>query len=250
MSISIWISFWVTSESGCINAQACRQLTAALTGFFRLEGGVMQHFAEDHIYALLFDRQRLTDAEVEHLNKCESCRHQLAIAQQMATTMAVERRSRPSQAQIERYTQLYEQVERRTPAHPTPERPGWMQLLQMTLALDSRHRPALAGLRSGGMRNYRLLYSADAADVELLVEPAGDARHIEGEVLPLDEEQLTTPVLVEFIPAERQEERPQWTVESSKQGRFQFDGITPGYYDLVITPYSGPFLQIKEIEIT
>jgi hypothetical protein len=210
----------------------------------------MQHFAEDRIYELLFDRQRLTDAEVEHLNKCESCRHELTIVKQMATTIAIERRSRPSQAQIERYAQLYEQLERHTPAHSTPQRPGWMQLLQMTLALDSRHSPALAGLRSGGMRNYRLLYSTDAADVELLVEPAGDARRIEGEVLSLDEEQLTPPVLVEFTPAERHEERPQWTVESSNQGRFQFNAIALGNYDLVITPYSGPFLQIKGIEIT
>jgi hypothetical protein len=205
----------------------------------------MQHIAEDRLYEHLYDRRMLTEAEMEHLSLCESCSQQMATVERLATAMAVKRRSKPSQSQLDRYVQLYEHARRRS-----TERPGWIQLLQMALALDSRQRPALSGVRSGGARNYRLLYSADAADVELFVEPAGDIRRVAGEVLPLDEDQLLTPVLVELISAGRQEADSLWTAESSQQGRFQLDGITLGHYDLVITPYSGPFLQIKGIEIT
>lgn len=205
----------------------------------------MDHVDEEELYAHIFQDRSLDERSANHLQHCKQCQQHVSALRRLAQEFLIARRSQPSPAQMARYVQLIQQVQQQSSV--------WTRLaqhVQMALALDSRQQSARQGLRSGMARAYRLLYSADAADVELLVEPEGYTRRIQGEVLPLDADALLAPVLVELLSAEHKTGIAHWTVESNAQGRFQLDGITVGYYHLTITPTKGPYLQIKGIDIT
>lgn len=204
----------------------------------------MNHLAEEQLYEYVFEQHSLSESETAHLGVCTACQQQERSLQLLRQTLLVARRSHVSTVQQERYYQLLSHVQQR------PSRwERWFEQVQMALMLDSRQRMGLQGLRNSLARSYRLLYSANAADVELLVELQGQVRHIEGEIMVMDGAQLQVPVLVELLAADREREL-NLSAESTLDGRFQLPGVTLGYYDLVITPTEGPFLQIKGIDIT
>lgn len=209
----------------------------------------MKHLSEDQLYAAAFDS---TDADfgvnaefIDHLAQCPDCHRQFTSLQRLAQSFSVARRSQPSSAQIERYQQMASLL---PPKSSTLSE--WVAQIRATLLQDSRQRLALQGVRSGGQQAYRLLYTADHVDIELLVDALGSSRHIEGEVLPVDEKEMQSPLLVELHATHPGQAEQVWTTESTLQGRFRLDGVVLGAYDVVITPTVGPSLRIEGIQIT
>lgn len=213
----------------------------------------MKHFSQDQLYAVAFDS---TDADSDvsaefsaeftaHLAQCVECERQFASLQRLAQAFSVARRSQPNRAQIERYQQMSSLLPQKTSALSE-----WVAQIRATLLQDSRQRLALQGMRSGGQQAYRLLYTADHVDIELLVDALGSSRHIEGEVLPVDGEEVQSPLLVELYATHSGQAEHVWTTESTLQGRFRLDGVALGAYDVVITPTVGPSLRIEGIHIT
>jgi hypothetical protein len=207
---------------------------------------MMNHLADEQLYQAAFASQTLAHKAQSHLTGCEVCQQQVAAIHRLADEVSIAARSQPTSHQLERYFQLASNIQRQPSA--------WMRLItqiqQMTLTLDNRQRLGLQGWRSGSMNAYRLLYSASSADVELLVETQGHARRIEGEVLPLQPDSLSSPVLVELQTPAKETSHPDLVAESTLQGRFQFNNVPLGYYSLMITPIEGPYLQIEGIDIT
>lgn len=206
----------------------------------------MNHLSTAQIYAHVLEHADLDEQALVHLQMCEDCQQEVRSLSTLAQTLQQGRRSYVSSTQMQSYFSLFHHVQ----SSPSVwERLG--QQIQLALALDSRQRMGLQGLRSAGSYDYRLLYSAAAADVELLVKPQGQVCTIEGEVLPLDAQQLRTPFLVELFSTKNHHQNQfGFSTESTVEGRFQLPQVTLGYYDLVITPTEGPFLQIKGIDIT
>ena len=205
----------------------------------------MNHLTEEQLYEAVFAHSVLAHEAQSHLVTCQECQHHLASLQRLAQELNIAVRSQPTPLQLERYQQLGDQIQRQPSS--------WERLVshaqQMTLTLDNRQRTGVAGYRSGGQQSYRLLYSANSADVELLVETQGQLRRIEGEVLAL-QPALRTPVLLELSALQRESAPAALVAESTVQGRFQFDNVPLGYYNLTITPIEGPYLQIEGIDIT
>jgi hypothetical protein len=206
----------------------------------------MNHLADEQLYQAAFASQTLADEAQGHLVGCELCQQQVVAIHRLADEVSIAARSQPTARQLERYFQLASHIQRQPSA--------WTRLItqiqQMTLTLDNRQRLGLQGWRSGSMNAYRLLYSAGSADVELLVETQGHARRIEGEVLPLQPDSLSSPVLVELQTPAKETSQPDLVAESTLQGRFQFNNVPLGYYSLMITPIEGPYLQIEGVNIT
>lgn len=227
----------------------------------------MQHLRNEQFYRHVFDRETFSVTDSNHLGDCARCQSALAAVRHLAQELAIARRSQPSPEQRTQYYQFFQQVQSRRPD-------GWtsrlIQQVRMTLALDSRQRPAMQGVRSGAVQSYRLLYSADPADVELLVEPQAQGRRVEGDLLPLDVVRLAMPALIELwmtdstpfampaavtsnastSPAHTSGSMAQQAVESDSLGRFHLEDVAPGRYDLYITPAAGPLLQIQGVAIT
>ncbi len=204
----------------------------------------MNHLSDAQLSAHVLDHMPLSDLAATHLQSCDHCQREFRGLVVLNQHLEVARRCHVSPGQLQRYAQLFEHVQQK----PSPL--ARLAAHVMSLAQDSRQRMGLQGLRSGGNQSYRLLYSASAADVELLVKPQGAVCSIEGEVLPLDEDQWRAPVLVELSAATPGAEALDLSAESNAQGYFHLSSVTLGYYDLVITPSEGPFLQIKGIDIT
>jgi hypothetical protein len=206
----------------------------------------MNHLIEEQLYEAVFAGQSLAEEAQNHLAGCQACQQQVAAIRRLLYELNIAAHSQPTPQQQDRYLQLGTHI------HRQPS--SWSRLVthlqQMTLALDNRQRISLQGLRSGSAQSYRLLYSATSADVELLVETQGHSRRIEGEVLPLQPSSLRTPVLLELRASRGQANPFDRVIESTLQGRFQFDSVPLGYYSLMITPVEGPYLQIEGIDIT
>lgn len=205
----------------------------------------MKHFTEDQLYTAAFDSTEADADLIDHLAQCTDCHRQFTSLRRLAEALSVTRRSQPSSAQIERYQQMATLLPQKTSGLA-----GWVAQIRATLLQDSRQRLALQGMRSGGQQAYRLLYTADRVDIELLVDALGSSRHIEGEVLTVDGEDLQSPLLVELHAALPGQGDQVWMTESNPQGRFRLDGVALGAYDVVITPSTGPSLRIEGIQIT
>jgi hypothetical protein len=206
----------------------------------------MMHLDDEQLYQAAFADNTFADEAQHHLAGCKVCQQQVANIRRLITEMGIAAHSKPTSHQLARYRQLASHIHRQ----PSPWARLITQIQQMTLTLDNRQRLSLQGWRSGSMKTYRLLYSADSAEVELVVETQGERRRIEGEILPLEPATLNIPVLVEFHASDGQSDRPEIVVESTLQGRFQFNSVPLGYYSLMITPIEGPYLQIEGINIT
>ncbi len=206
--------------------------------------GDMHHLSEDQLCTAAFD-DMVEDQVKLHLDDCDACRRQLLSLQRLAETFALARRSQPSVAQLDRYQKMAPLIQQAPSS--VLER---LSQLHAALMLDSRQRLGFEGVRSGGQHSYRLLYSAENADVELLVDAVGQTRRIEGEVLPLSDTALRPPLLIELYAGSLAGAEALWMAESNQQGRFRLDGVTLGKYDVMITAADGPSLRIEAIEIT
>lgn len=198
----------------------------------------MNHLSEARLYELHLDSMPLSAVESEHLAGCEACAARSAQVASLARSFALVRRSRLAREAYPRLYALYDQVQSRSLGRRLG---AWVSA---RLTLDTRTASAAAGLR-GAAGAYRLLYSTDAADVELMVERAQGALRVEGEVLPLRAEHETLPVLVQLesaagIVAE---------METNSEGRFALEKVAPGSYRLWLAFAGAGDVIIEELEI-
>lgn len=200
------------------------------------------HIAEENFYQWVWDGLPLSAAEQSHFDVCTTCQASLAALQRLAQELQIAQASTPTGAVLARYTQLYAQIE---------QAPSLAQrittLITATLQWDGRQQPAWQGVRSTGVRRYRLLYMAPRAEVELMVEPQADRFTVEGELLPLTDEALL-PALLELQDAATGQTLIE--TESDEEGRFHLSALSSGRYTLLITAPMGAALLLKDLEIS
>ncbi len=202
----------------------------------------MAHLSEENLYTFAFDQTPLTNDAQRHLAECEQCRDQLSQLTQLSTELTFVKRSQLTAQTLTNYYALFEEVQTR-PSVLTRS----VQWLRAQLSWDSRQQPALQGIRSGVSSTYRLLYSSDTADIEILVEPRNGSRHLVGEIIPLTDS-LKVPALLQLVLPQSAEVVSE--IECDEQGRFRIDGLKPAEYALSITPRKGNALQIELLELT
>lgn len=200
----------------------------------------MEHIAENDLYAMVFDGASLAPDLAQHLVACPACREQVAALELLAAEFRIARRSLPSAAALARYADLFAAVARQ----PSPLQQIW-QRMRAALTWDSRQQLALQGVRSDAPANYRLLYSAPPADVELLVAPGPHTRQIEGEVLA--EEQSAAPALIQLVAVAG---GAQHEAETDGYGRFSLDDVVPGVYAMTVTLAGGQSFGVDDLELT
>lgn len=196
------------------------------------------HISQDEFFALVFDAAVLP-AAADHLLHCASCRQQFDDLRQLAADLTIARLSAPEPAALARYRALFAQIQQQPSLLQRT-----LQRVQALLTWDSRHQPALQGVRSGAASTYRQLYVAGNTEMELMVEQAGRLRRLEGDLIA--ETSTAAPALVELLDAAG---APAYMVETDADGIFRLDEIAPGSYRAVITQADGVMIEIELLEI-
>ncbi len=212
----------------------------------------MAHLTENQLQAHLLDGEPLEAQAAEHLAHCPQCQQEQQRLADLLQELRIAQASQPSPEKLASYYRLFEEVQQQ-------KQPGWLdrvaQAIRLALQWDSREEALALGLRQASPVNYRMLFSADQADVELLVESLGRTRRLEGDVLPLDPEGVPGPILVELWPRpeaahkDRQAPIREHMTTSDPTGRFRFEHVPPGLYTMLLTPVNGPLMSIERLEI-
>ncbi len=201
----------------------------------------MTHLDQDQLYAFAFDSDQPDGAATAHLAGCGTCRAQLAELTALATNLALARQSRPSEAALSRYTQLFTQI----PAQPS-RLASLIETIRASVLWNGREQSQAQGLRTAGPAGYRLLYATPQAEVELLVEQHDGTFTLEGEVLPL---QTDAPLLPMWLELQQPAGTLIQTGESDGQGRFRLTGLPAGAYALYLLPPTGAALLLEALEL-
>jgi hypothetical protein len=217
----------------------------------------MAHLTDDQLYNYVFEHAPLAPEASEHLTLCHECQAKQEQFETLANELLIARLSEPGQEELNRYYEFFQEVQ-------TEKASSWfsemLESIKLALQSDSRQQMATLGLRQSSTVSYRLLYSASQADVELLVEPLGRTRRVEGDILPLDPGTIVAPILVQLQPQtgtlfstliadSSGVGKQEYIVASDQVGRFQIEGVMPGIYDLLLTPVKGPLMTIEGLEI-
>ncbi len=206
----------------------------------------MTHLPPHLLFNHAFDAAPLASDIEQHLAACAACRDALADLQTLAHELSVMRASEPSAAALGRYYAAQEHIQQQ----PSRLAAVWHSITAM-LTWDSRQQPALQGVRSGtGGTGYRLLYAADQAEVELLIEPEGRAFRTQGEIIASGESEgaaeTLTPALVQWIDPQGD---VRYETESDASGLFSLRNVAPGTYRLSIVSAASDIIEIEALEI-
>lgn len=199
------------------------------------------HVSPDELLSLVFDATELSAAAASHLASCAHCRQQEAELRLLATDLTIARLSEPSPATLARYQALFDQVQQQ----PAPLQ-RFVNRLRAVLTWDSRQQPLLQGVRSGGVTVYRQLYTADDIELELMVEPSGPLRRVEGDLIVATDAGNDAPALVELLDRRG---APVYSAETDADGIFRFEGVRPGRYQAVITLARTATIEVEALEI-
>lgn len=202
------------------------------------------HLTEEQLYQHIIDKHEMSIEESLHLRNCGHCTHRASSVSYFLNEMSLVRRSQPSRQAIQNYNALFAYVKQQRPGHVVADL--W-EMIKATLLRDSREE-ALAGLRSANAVSYRLLYTTERADIELLVEPSSQGRRLEGEILTLEQTESLTPALLQL--QREADHEILYETECNDSGRFQFDDVQPNQYQLYITPLQGAAIQVETLNIT
>ena len=202
------------------------------------------HLTDDQLYQRIIDKEALSAESMHHLNACSYCLSRSNSVLHFIQEIKIARRSQPSTQALQRYTALFRYVEQNS--QPSVVAEIW-NALRATLLLDSREE-AWAGTRSANVASYRLLYTTERADIELLVEPSNRGRRLEGEILTLDQDDQMTPALLQLHNITANTVLHE--TECNELGRFQFEEVQPDQYQLLITPLHGATIQVDSLSIT
>src|SRR5439155_13295216 len=102
------------------------------------------------------------------------CALELAVWQRVLGRLEADRAPAPPEAARSRALALFDRLEPR----PVP-----LARLLASLRFDSRLQPAPGGARDAGRAAYKLLFTAEGADIDLLCEPEPDGWRIIGQAL-------------------------------------------------------------------
>ncbi|HAJ34212.1 MAG TPA: hypothetical protein DCL15_00770 [Chloroflexi bacterium] len=199
------------------------------------------HVSPDELLSLVFDATDLSAAAAHHLETCAHCRQQEAELRLLATDLTIARLSEPGPAALARYQALFAQVQQQ----PAPLQ-RLANRLRAVLTWDSRQQPLLQGVRSGGAAVYRQLYAAEDVELELMVEPAGSLRRVEGDLIVEMDAGVDAPALVELLDSHGE---PVYSVETDADGIFRIEGVQPGRYQAMITRVHAAPIEVTTLEI-
>lgn len=199
------------------------------------------HLTEERIYHLAFDHVAARPEEERHLAQCSDCAGLLAELAVLADEFEIGRAAEPAAYTLAGYYALADQIQQQ------PSGLGeMMRRVVAALTWDSRSTPALQGVRSAGSASYRLLYGAETAEIEVMVEHRDATWRLEGDLIPLGPDAAAGPVLVQL-----QRRGAAWPVAEveSDDGRFRFENVAAGAYELVMTPTQGATILVGSLEI-
>jgi hypothetical protein len=196
----------------------------------------MEHLHDTRLMEAVYDDAALTADELAHLAQCHDCRRAHVSLQTLASELDVARASAVSVAAEARYAGLFTAARQGAAQTPWKRAAAW---IYAQLAFDSRAQALAAGVRSSASTNYRLLFAADQAEVELMVEPVQARRRLMGELVEVMGG-LAAPALVELAQADG---KTILEAVTDEQGRFLFNDLPTGQYTLTI-------IQVEPLEIT
>lgn len=216
----------------------------------------MEHLSEDRLLHLLLDDAHPRPEEEQHLAVCPTCQGRYTDYQALLQDLDLSRRSRPTPQALARYYQLFHEIPRTGLVRRAAQ-----ALTAWVLGLDFDSRQAALGVRRAAAElGYRLLYTGEAADLEIYVEPVGELRRLEGEILlKPGQEQIEGPFWIELRPTATQNEperppRPIAVTVSRPDGYFRFPNLRPGRYRLTLIPTQGPvmapWIEVSDLDIT
>ena len=201
---------------------------------------MMTHIPSETLLAMVFDNH--IDAEqLAHLSVCAECRRQMEELKELHLDLEIARRSQPAAAALDRYQAMFSHVQ----TTPSPLLRA-AQRLRALLTWDSRSQPALQGVRSGGAHTYRQLYVAEDAEIELMVERAGEVRRVEGDLIRNDPSHANSPTLIELLDAAGETVH---AVETDDEGLFRFDNVAPGIYTALFTHPQAATIEVPALEV-
>ena len=201
----------------------------------------MTHLSEDQLYNYVFDHSPLADAEAVHLLACSHCQLQLAQIQKMFEQIQLRTQSLPTQQALARYEKLFVHL-----PQPPNKLETIVQRLYAQLVWDSRKQLSLQGVRNAALRNFRLVHTTEWVEVDVVLTPEQTNFNLEGELIPVHEDELILPALLQL---QLPEQDKFYETETTEQGRFSFEGIVAGSYVLLITPTVGKRLEIEGLKI-
>ena len=201
----------------------------------------MTHLSEDQFYNYVFDHSPLADAEAAHLLSCSHCQLQLAQIQKMFEQIQLRTQSLPTQQALARYEKLFVHL-----PQPPNKLETIVQRLYAQLVWDSRKQLSLQGVRNAALRNFRLVHTTEWVEVDVVLTPEQTNFNLEGELIPVQEDELILPALLQL---QLPEQDKFYETETTEQGRFSFEGIVAGSYVLLITPTVGKRLEIEGLKI-
>jgi hypothetical protein len=219
----------------------------------------MEHFEESRLIEYLWDGIALNEAERAHLTFCPHCQEQLSYFERLREEFAVARRSEVTPEAENRLVALFAQVKQTGAGenllHDLHVRlAGWVKAVSVW---DGRQE-AMLGVRGGNRPSYRMLFEAQATEVELMVEAENGLLRIVGEVMvgdgapgdstageSLPGRGLALIELMTYANAKSAIE-----AESDESGRFALESVPPGRYVMTITPRYSHAVVIESLELT
>jgi hypothetical protein len=168
------------------------------------------------------------------------CQNEVRTLASLGREFAIARRSQPTAAAVKRYNALFTHIQQ-----PESRLSAWWQTLRAVLTWDSRQQAALQGVRSGAAVAYRLLFTTEQAEIEIMVEPDRHLFRVQGEIIALNGATVA-PALLQWMDADG---NICYETEADCEGSFQRTGIERGLYRLAIVPVEGKLIEIEGLEI-
>lgn len=200
----------------------------------------MPHIVDDRIYDLALPAGTATAQESAHLDACDQCRTALAEMTELLADLRLHMAATPDPATLDRYYALADEI---VPA-PSLAARMW-EAVSALLAWDSRTQ-LVGTVRSAAAADYRLLYTTEHADIEMMVSHTGNTRRIEGEYIPRNP--AVSPAAM--IELEGASVSSGLVATSRPDGRFRLDAVVPGDYRITVVPVAGQLHVIDQLEIS
>ncbi|MCB0187584.1 MAG: hypothetical protein KDE31_25120 [Caldilineaceae bacterium] len=213
-----------------------------------------EHLAEEQLFTIACGELKPAESAQAHLYSCQQCQEQLAAIELVLLELEVARLSEPSPHAVERYLALFREVDVNATgplAAVVSHAAFFADAIKVAVMWNGRERLALQGVRTVGTASYRMLYSTEEAEIELMVEPVAGDFKIEGELLPVTAERQLFPLLLEIHDRSRHSgiSIPVFTGESDDEGRFHVPPIPAGEFAIYLAPVDGQALVIESLEL-
>lgn len=211
----------------------------------------MTHLTHEQLYAYALDNARLPADEQAHLESCPQCQGELHDISALARELRIAQASEPSAAALAAYEAIFQE---HGPSQRGALARAW-NWVAATLVSDSRAQPLPEATRSVRADSYRLLFDSPQADIELFFEGEGQARRVQGDVIPIDtvqDAELDEGDMGDTL-IQLQNSRTLdvlFETYTDQEGRFQFDAVPLGEYKLLVTGPAENLLEISELSIT